>query len=102
MGIGRALAAHHTHKCRAGRRKPAGASTSWSIRYTWFLRRIACFYHLALLIVAPAVSEAQSASETRKQASAVRIAADSIRVDGRLDEDAWRRIPAVTDFVQKE
>ena len=65
------------------------------------MRRIACFYHLALLILAPA-AEAQSPNEVRKQASAVRIAADSIRVDGRLDEDAWRRIPAVTDFVQKE
>ena len=30
------------------------------------------------------------------------MAAGSIRVDGRLDESAWRDVPVVTDFVQKE
>ncbi|HET7746767.1 MAG TPA: carbohydrate binding family 9 domain-containing protein, partial [Vicinamibacteria bacterium] len=38
----------------------------------------------------------------RKQARAVRVPADAIRVDGRLDEDAWRQIRPLTDFVQKE
>jgi hypothetical protein len=38
----------------------------------------------------------------RKQAHAVRVAGNSIRVDGRLDEEAWRAVPMVTDFVQKE
>jgi hypothetical protein len=43
----------------------------------------------------PADSEA-------KRARAVRVPNDSIRVDGRLDDEAWRSAPAVTDFMQKE
>ncbi len=38
----------------------------------------------------------------RKQARAVRVAEGAIRVDGRLDDEAWRAAPPVTDFVQKE
>ncbi len=38
----------------------------------------------------------------RKQANAARVPGGSIRVDGRLDETAWRDVPALTDFVQKE
>lgn len=37
----------------------------------------------------------------RKQATAVSIESGAIQLDGRLHEDVWRRIPAVTDFVQK-
>ena len=32
----------------------------------------------------------------------MRVPADSIRLDGRLDEGIWRDIPALTDFVQRE
>ena len=42
-------------------------------------------------ITADASRRARYASPTR-----------SIRVDGRLDDDAWRSVPPVTDFVQKE
>jgi hypothetical protein len=38
----------------------------------------------------------------RKQAIAVRIDSGTIRVDGRLDEAAWRSAPAIADFIQKE
>jgi Domain of unknown function (DUF5916) len=38
----------------------------------------------------------------RKRAAAVRVANDAIRVDGRLDDEAWQRATPITDFVQKE
>ena len=38
----------------------------------------------------------------RKQARAVRVAENAIRVDGRLDEEVWRGVPPLTEFVQKE
>ena len=38
----------------------------------------------------------------RKRADAVRVPAGSIRVDGRLDDSAWRDVPPLTDFVQRE
>jgi hypothetical protein len=38
---------------------------------------------------------------SRKRATALR-AAEGIRLDGRLDEQAWQGAPAITDFVQKE
>jgi hypothetical protein len=38
----------------------------------------------------------------RKQASATRVANGSIRVDGRLDDEAWQKATPITDFIQKE
>jgi hypothetical protein len=38
----------------------------------------------------------------RKQARAVRVAAGTVSVDGRLEDAAWRDAPPVTDFVQRE
>ena len=38
----------------------------------------------------------------RKQARAVRVQLAPINVDGRLDDAAWRDVPPVTEFVQKE
>ena len=58
-----------------------------------------------LLLLIPTV-EAQdrqnAATANRKQATAVRVADGSIRVDGRLDDEAWRQAIPITDFVQKE
>jgi hypothetical protein len=45
---------------------------------------------------------AQEPSPGRKQAVAVRVESGAIRLDGHLDDDAWRRAPALTDFVQSE
>ena len=45
---------------------------------------------------------AQQPEGARKQARAVRVAAGSIVIDGRLEEAAWSQAPAITDFVQKE
>jgi hypothetical protein len=50
---------------------------------------------------APA-SARQPAAGDRKRAVAVRVPAGSIRLDGRLDEDAWRQVPVLSTFVQKE
>lgn len=42
------------------------------------------------------------ATAARKQAAAVRLTSGSIRIDGRLDEEAWKAATPITDFVQKE
>lgn len=39
---------------------------------------------------------------SRKQATATRVANGSVRVDGRLDDEAWLKAAPITDFVQKE
>ncbi len=38
----------------------------------------------------------------RKQATAVRVPTASVRVDGRLDDEAWRRASPAKDFLQVE
>jgi hypothetical protein len=38
----------------------------------------------------------------RKQATALLVPEDSIRVDGRLEEEIWLKAPAIADFTQKE
>ena len=38
----------------------------------------------------------------RKQATAARVPNGSIRVDGRLDDEAWQKATPITDFIQKE
>ncbi|MGE0706362.1 MAG: DUF5916 domain-containing protein, partial [Vicinamibacterales bacterium] len=67
--------------------------------------RLLCL--LACLALLPAADlRAQgspAAGELRKQATAVPLpSGQSIDVDGRLDDEAWQRAPAITDFVQKE
>jgi Domain of unknown function (DUF5916) len=63
----------------------------------------------ACLAVAPILASAQvgqapvsPVAAPIKHATAMRVAAGSITVDGRLTEELWQRAPAVTDFVQKE
>src|SRR5688572_21209216 len=61
---------------------------------------------LCALLLSPLPVNAQVAEPgtigARKQTSAVRIANDLIRIDGHLDEPAWREGPMIEDFVQKE
>ena len=45
---------------------------------------------------------ARDADPVQKRAAAVRVPSDSIRVDGRLDDEAWRSAEPVVDFTQKE
>ena len=56
---------------------------------------------ILVCLLLPAAAFAQQDSG-RKEARAVRVAAGSLRLDGRLDEAAWRDVPPLTDFVQKE
>jgi hypothetical protein len=58
---------------------------------------LATSLHLCL----PAAGRAQSADPV-KQAIAVRMTSESLRVDGRLDDQIWSRAQPVVDFVQKE
>jgi hypothetical protein len=53
---------------------------------------------VALLLLGSPLEAAQQS----KHAEAMRIQASAIRVDGRLDEDAWRQAAPITDFTQKE
>ncbi|MBM3776918.1 MAG: carbohydrate binding family 9 domain-containing protein [Acidimicrobiia bacterium] len=55
----------------------------------------------------PASVHAQEAGvpairDDRKQAAAVQVPSGTIRVDGRLDDEAWSQAAPLTDFVQKE
>jgi len=38
----------------------------------------------------------------RKQATATRVPNGSVRIDGRLDDEAWQKATPITDFIQKE
>ena len=55
-----------------------------------------------IAFTAVATSASGQAGGERKRATATRVANGSIRVDGRLDDEAWRRATPITDFVQKE
>ena len=58
---------------------------------------------LCLVLASPASAQTPvSLTASRKQAIATRVANGSIRVDGRLDDEAWRRAAPITDFIQKE
>ena len=61
-------------------------------------------WYLALIVVCSVSGSAfaQQPEGARKQARAVRVAAGTIVIDGRLEEAAWSQAPAITDFVQKE
>ena len=52
------------------------------------------------VLLLPCAAEAQE--RERKRAEAFRVADGAIRVDGRLDEEAWRTAAPITGFVQKE
>jgi len=59
----------------------------------------ACF----LVATPSAFSQTRVAgSAKRKQATATRVPNGSVRIDGRLDDEAWQKATPITDFVQKE
>jgi hypothetical protein len=51
-----------------------------------------------LLVSTPLLAQ----TSERKQATATRVPNGSIRVDGRLDDEVWQEVAAITDFIQKE
>jgi hypothetical protein len=63
---------------------------SWSRRVRW------------LPLVAFQIAAPVWAQDLRKQARTVRVAEGAVRVDGRLDDAAWRTATPITDFVQRE
>jgi len=54
------------------------------------------------LLPSGAVFAQQDNGNGRKEAHAVRVAAGAIDLDGRLDDPAWRDVPPVTEFLQRE
>ena len=56
----------------------------------------------ALVLVPVSVAAQQENLNGRKQARATRVPTNAVRLDGRLDEDAWRGAQPILDFVQKE
>jgi hypothetical protein len=58
-----------------------------------------------LLLLFPRGASPQALADTspiRKKASATRVSNGAIRVDGRLDDEAWQKATPITDFIQKE
>ncbi len=51
---------------------------------------------------APATQDRAPNAAPRKQANAERVDGGTIRIDGRLDEEAWLRAEPIIDFIQKE
>src|SRR5687768_17352843 len=95
---------------RAGSPRPAatlspsrftgGVLHSTSVRLSAFLLLGIAASATAQEPAAPAA--ALPAPPTAKVATAQRVAAGAIRVDGRLDEADWQRATPISDFVQKE
>ncbi len=57
---------------------------------------------LLLISALGAQDRNDGAATDRKQANAIRAPNGAVRVDGRLDDDAWRLAVPIADFVQKE
>ena len=57
---------------------------------------------LLCLCSSPAIAGQRSSVDVRKEAQAARVDAGSIRLDGRLDDEAWQRAIPITDFFQAE
>ena len=65
--------------------------------------RISLWLFLVFLCACSALRAAEPAGpDARKQAVAARVEAGSISLDGRLDDEAWRRAIPITDFQQAE
>src|SRR5712691_7945884 len=61
---------------------------------------------LTVYVSSPAVAQAPDASQltggtASKQVRAVRLERRTVKIDGRLDDDAWRGASWISDFVQK-
>ena len=71
-------------------------------------RTVASLSVLCLLCASPLASAGQQpAAESRppaplKEARALRVDAEAVKLDGRLDEEFWSRAQPITDFLQAE
>jgi hypothetical protein len=69
------------------------------------IQRILLFVCVLVVCVPLPSARAQGAprgASSEKRATIVRVPDQAIRVDGRLDEAAWKAAPAIADFTQKE
>jgi len=65
--------------------------------------RVAFICLAALVVASPVAAQVPAAVNLpRKQATATRVATGAVRVDGLLDDDAWRQATPITEFLQKE
>ena len=87
---------HERLVLRTGR----GAQLTWRSSGDQVLRWV--HWSVFILVLSTTLIGQEAEQLTRKQAIAVRVGSDAIRLDGRLDEEAWRLSPALTDFIQKE
>ncbi len=60
------------------------------------------FVCIVLFASASSAQAPVNGAADRKRATATRVANGSIRVDGRLDDEAWQKATPITDFIQKE
>jgi hypothetical protein len=56
----------------------------------------------SIVVAAAAAGQDRATPRDGKRAFAIRVADNTVDVDGRLDEPAWEQAPAIDDFVQKE
>lgn len=66
------------------------------------MRLVGVLIFLLLPVSAAFAQSTVNGSSNRKQATATRVPNGSIRVDGRLDDEAWQQAAPITDFIQKE
>jgi len=62
-------------------------------------------FSVTVFVCLPAILFAQNTranNDAPKQATAIRVQNDAIRLDGRLDDLAWKEAPVITDFTQRE
>ncbi len=64
-------------------------------------RRPSLFVVLLTALV-PVSATIHAQNQPRKEARAYRLNGETIRLDGRVDEEAWQHTDAISDFVQKE
>jgi hypothetical protein len=60
------------------------------------------FVCTALGVASASAQSSVDGAASRKQATATRVPNGSIRIDGRLDDEVWRKAAPITDFIQKE
>ena len=66
------------------------------------LGRLTLLVFLFICAATAGLGADEPAIDGRKQARASRLSAGAIRLDGRLDDEAWLKAAPITEFVQAE
>ena len=80
-------------------------TSNWQLQLSTFSFQLSTLVGAVGLCLCALPASAQppvSGPASRKQATATRVANGSVRVDGRLDDEAWLKAAPITDFIQKE